>query len=79
MRAISAVLIASALYGCTVYYNPGTVHNATQSSICVVGMCESADEIDRIGDPSAGGNVQEQVDEANQIGQGQEGSLEVTP
>ena len=75
---IVAILAALLLTACAVMTNPKDSQTVIYSTICVLGMCESADEIDRVGDPQAGGDVDEAVEENTDTDQGQEGELSVS-
>jgi hypothetical protein len=77
MKFIIAVLVISALAGCAVMTKPKDSQTVIYSNVCILAMCETADEISRVGDPQSEGDVDEAVQESKDTDQGQEGNLSV--
>lgn len=55
--AMALIAILLLLGGCAFVQPGGQAQVVTSINVCLVGLCESADAQERIGDPSAGGNV----------------------
>ena len=73
----SPLLIA---VGCTYVEKGGDSDKVTTTTICILAMCETADRVDRVGNPSAiSSEINEDVEEEVNTAQGEEGQLAVDP
>jgi hypothetical protein len=77
--AVVAVIYVLTMTGCATRNLEGS-QILTTTRICVLSLCENNERTDRIGDPSSGGgDVIEEVDEANSSDQGESADLDLPP
>ena len=69
---INMLILASVvvLTGCAAAVRSPNATPATHNVICIISSCEIADnEMDRIGDPVAGGDIEEQQEQTSDVDQ----------
>lgn len=77
---IGIVLFVTGLLGGCATRNLEQSQVLTTTRICILSLCENNERTDRIGDPSSGGgDVIEEVDEANSSDQGESADLDLPP
>ena len=77
MKALLLVSLAL-LSGCATRGNLEQSQVLTTTRICILSLCENNERTDRIGDPSSGGgNVIEEVEEANSSEQDESADLDL--
>ena len=72
--------VAGLLSSCTYVEKDGDSDKVTTTTICILAMCETADRVDRVGNPSAiSSEINEDVEEEVNTDQGEDGQLAVDP
>jgi len=80
LAVVVVVLFLLFVTGCTYADRKSHPVSGTQSHICIIALCEWANtDVDRVGNPSAEGDVHEVVEERTESSQGEKGTLEVDP